>query len=94
MYDAARLQTRPSLNPPQIDGVEVGPAIGIPPELMTDLLRSYPDPLKAEQHDQRGRPGSDIEFVGLPSPITASQLRDSLPLFPVFPREQLLITHA
>ena len=57
---------------------------------MTDLLRSYPDPLKAEQHDQRGRPGSDIEFVGLPSSITASQLRDSLPLFP-FQREQLLI---
>src|SRR5262245_57381112 len=28
------------------------------------------------------RPGSDIEFVGFPSSITASQLRDSLPLFP------------
>jgi hypothetical protein len=24
---------------------------------MTDLLRSYPDPLKAEQHDQRGKTG-------------------------------------
>jgi len=26
-----------------------------PPELMTDLLRIYPGPLKAEQHDQRGK---------------------------------------
>jgi len=26
-----------------------------PPELMMDLLRIYPDPLKAEQHDQRGK---------------------------------------
>jgi hypothetical protein len=55
------------------------------PELMTDLLRIYADPLmKAEQHDSAAN--QILNSLAGQHPLlrlNSAQLRESLPLFPV-----------